>query len=261
MNILKEIYNYKLDFVRHSKTLKSLNELIEKAEKLKKKDFLFSQKLKNHDRINIIGELKKASPSAGNIVNNEIDLMDIAKAYDDAGVSCFSILTDEKYFNGSLKDLIKLRKITETPILRKEFIVDEYQVYESFISGADCILIILSMIDLDLAMKIENVAISLGLDAIIEVHDENEMINAIKFKSNLIGINNRNLKNFEVDIDNAVRLANKVKTDKILISESGISSKKAINYTIGNSKIRTFLIGESLMKSEDPKNNLYNLIN
>ena len=261
MNILKEIYNYKLDFVSNSKSLKPLNELISQSEKIKKKNFPFSRKLKNNKKINIIGELKKASPSAGSIIDDKIDLMDIAKIYDEIGVSCFSILTDEKYFNGNLNDLINLRKKTKTPILRKEFIVDEYQVYESFISGADCILIILSMINVDLAMKIENVAISLGLDAIIEVHDEKEMNEAIKFKSNLIGINNRNLKNFTVDINNAIRIANSVNTDKILISESGINSRNAIDRTMSNSNINTFLIGESLMKSDDLSREFNNLVN
>ena len=261
MNILDEIYNYKLDFVRKAKVLKSLDELIDQSKTIKKKEFKFSSKLKTNEKINIIGELKKASPSAGNIIDSNIDLMEIAKTYDDIGVSCFSILTDEKYFNGNLNDLVKLRKQTKTPILRKEFIVDEYQVYEAFISGADCILIILSMIDLNLAKKIENVAISLGLDAIIEVHNEKEINDAIKFNSNLIGINNRNLKDFTVDINNAIRLANSVETDKILISESGINSKNDIKQTISNSSIRTFLIGESLMRSKDIKAKFNNLIN
>ena len=261
MNILEEIYSYKLDFVRRAKSKKPLDELINQSKIIKKKEFEFSSKLKENKKINIIGELKKASPSAGNIINDKIDLMEIAKTYDDIGVSCFSILTDEKYFNGSLNDLIKLRKNTRTPILRKEFIVDEYQVYEALISGADCILIILSMIDLDLAKEIENVAISLGLDAIIEVHDEKEINDAIKFNSDLIGINNRNLKDFTVDINNAIRLANSVETDKILISESGINSKNDINQTIINSDIRTFLVGESLMKSKDIKAKFNDLIN
>ena len=261
MNILEEIYNYKLDFVKRAKTLRSLDELIDQSNAIKKKEFEFSTKLKTNEKINIIGELKKASPSAGNIIDDNIDLMEIAKTYDDIGVSCFSILTDEKYFNGSLNDLINLRKNTKTPILRKEFIVDEYQVYEAFISGADCILIILSMIDLNLAKRIENVAMSLGLDAIIEVHNEKEINDAIKFNSNLIGINNRNLKDFTVDINNAIRLANGIETDKILISESGINSKSDINQTITNSSIRTFLIGESLMRSKDIRAKFNNLIN
>ena len=261
MNILEEIYNYKLDFVKRAKILRSLDELIDQSNTIKKKEFGFSAKLKKNEKINIIGELKKASPSAGNIIDENIDFMEIAKTYDDIGVSCFSILTDEKYFNGSLNDLIKLRKNTKTPILRKEFIVDEYQVYEAFISGADCILIILSMIDLDLAKRIEDVAISLGLDVIIEVHNEKEINDAVKFNSNLIGINNRNLKDFTVDINNAIRLANSIETDKILISESGINSKSDINQTITNSSIRTFLIGESLMRSRDIKAKFNNLIN
>ena len=181
MNILEEIYNYKLDFVRRAKILRSLDELIDQSNTIKKKEFEFSTKLKMNKKINIIGELKKASPSAGNIIDDNIDIMEIAKTYDDIGVSCFSILTDEKYFNGSLNDLINLRKNTKAPILRKEFIVDEYQVYEAFISGADCILIILSMIDLDLAKRIENVAISLGLDAIIEVQVLSNSASSVAF--------------------------------------------------------------------------------
>ena len=261
MNILEEIYKYKVDFVNKAKSIVPLNELIEQSKKIEKKEFQFSKKIKNNKGISIIGELKKASPSAGNIVNNEINLMNIAKMYDDAGVSCFSILTDEKYFNGSLQDLIELRKNTETPILRKDFIIDEYQVYESFISGADCILIILSMIDLELAKKIENVAISLGLDSIIEVHDQKEINEALKFNSNLIGINNRDLKTFTVNINNAVNLANSIKTDKILISESGISSKSDIEQTVSKSQIRTFLIGESLMRSENIVDKFTKLVN
>ena len=115
--------------------------------------------------------------------------------------------------------------------------------------------------DLDLAKKIENAALSLGLDAIIEVHNEKEINDAIKFNSNLIGINNRNLKDFTVDINNAIRLANSIETDKILISESGINSKSDINQTITNSSIRTFLIGESLMRSKDIRAKFNNLIN
>ena len=261
MNILEEIYKYKIDFVNSIKLHKSMNQLIAQANDIKKKEFIFSKKLLNNNGVNIIGELKKASPSAGTIINKESDLINIAKNYDEGGVSCFSILTDEKYFKGNLQDLINLRKSTNTPILRKDFIVDRYQIYESFIAGADCILIILSMIDLNLAKELEELAISLGLDAIIEVHDEKEINNALSFKSNLIGINNRNLKNFTVNIDNAVQLSNNIKTDKILISESGINTKADIQHTIYNSKIRTFLIGESLMKSKDIKSNINNLMN
>ena len=119
MNILEEIYNYKLDFVRRAKILRSLDELIDQSNTIKKKEFEFSNKLKMNKKINIIGELKKASPSAGNIIDDNIDFMEIAKTYDDIGVSCFSILTDEKYFNGSLNDLIVLRKNTKTPIPKK----------------------------------------------------------------------------------------------------------------------------------------------
>ena len=261
MNILEEIFKYKLDFVKNKKSQIPLNDLMSQINDIKKKDFLFTNTLNNKEKINIIGELKKASPSAGNIINDDVDLMNIARIYDESGVSCFSILTDEKYFNGSLKDLVNLRKITNTPILRKDFIVDIYQVYESFLAGADCILIILSMLDLGLAKEIEDCAQSLGLDSIIEIHNQEEMENALNFRSKLIGINNRDLRNFTVDINNAVVLSRNAHSDKILISESGIISREDIDFTINNSSINTFLIGESLMKSKDIKIKFNELVN
>ena len=152
MNILREIYDYKVEFVNSKKTIVPIQKLIDDSSKYSKKNYDFSKKIfKNYPKICIIGELKKASPSAGNIINPELNLLDIANEYEKNGIQCLSVLTDEKYFKGSLNDLKNIKNNTSLPILKKDFIVDLYQVYEAFLSGADCILIIMAMIDLETA--------------------------------------------------------------------------------------------------------------
>ena len=262
MNILNEIYKYKIEFVDFKKKITSTKELIDKANRISKKNNNFSKNIiSNLPNINIIGELKKASPSAGDIINKNLNYLDIAKVYEKNGIICLSVLTDEKYFKGKLADIVNVKKSTTLPILRKDFMVDIYQVYEAFLSGADCILIILAMVDMETAHKLEEVANYLGLDVIIEIHNEHELKKATKLKSNLIGINNRNLKDFSVNIMNAVNLSNSIDSDKIIISESGIKTKQDIKLTTENSNIRTFLVGESLMKSSDIPSSIHNLIN
>ena len=243
------------------KQKKPLNELKRKSLDIPKKKNNFLNKLKNKkSNINIIGELKRASPSAGNIVQQDIDLLKISKIYEKSGISCLSILTDEKYFKGSIDDLNNIKKVTTLPILRKDFIVDEYQVYESFLYGADCILIIMALINQKLASELEELAASLGIDSIIEVHNDEEIYQSTFLKSDLIGINNRNLKDFSVDINNSVNLSKSIAENKIIISESGIKTKEDISFTMNNSKIKTFLIGESLMSSLDIEVSIRNLL-
>ena len=164
MSVLQEIQNYKLDFVKNQKKNISLLEIIDKCKlHVPEENNLFSKKLinENNKKISIIGELKRSSPSAGNIVNKDIDLTNIAKEYEKNGISCISILTDEKYFDGSNDDLIEVKKHISLPILRKDFIVDEYQIYESKIIGANCILLILSLLDNDTAFLFEKISIEL----------------------------------------------------------------------------------------------------
>ena len=261
MNILEEIHKYKIEFINECKTKKPLNELKRKSLDIPKKKNNFLNKLKNKkSNINIIGELKRASPSAGNIVQQDIDLLKISKIYEKSGISCLSILTDEKYFKGSIDDLSNIKKVTTLPILRKDFIVDEYQIYESFLYGADCILIIMALINQKLASELEELAASLGIDSIIEVHNDEEIYQSTFLKSDLIGINNRNLKDFSVDINNSVNLSKSIAENKIIISESGIKTKEDISFTMNNSKIKTFLIGESLMSSLDIEVSIRNLL-
>jgi indole-3-glycerol phosphate synthase len=264
MSILQEIKEYKLDFVKNQKNNMSQLEIIDRCKKkISDEPNLFSKKLinENNNQISIIGELKRSSPSVGNIVDKSINLIDIAKKYEINGISCISILTDEKYFNGSNHDLIDVKKHISLPVLRKDFIVDEYQIYESKMIGADCILLILSILNNNKAELLEKISLELGLDVLIEVHNEEEMKRAESMKSPLIGINNRNLNNFSVDIDNSIKISKTVKGDKVIIAESGINSRADIDHIRRNSCIDTFLVGESLMKSSNLSENVRNLIN
>ena len=261
MSILKEIYKYKKDFVEKKKKLLNLNDVIKLSEQYVPKRFIndIKKNIKEKD-ISIIGELKKASPSAGIIFNNKTDYLNIANTYEDNGISCLSILTDEKYFKGSDSDLTEIRKRVSLPIIRKDFIVDSYQLYESKMLGADCILIILSMLEKNNAKDLEEEAISIGLDVLIETHNSNEMDIALEMKSDLIGINNRDLNDFSVDINNSILLTSKPADGKIYVCESGIKARENIDYIKNNSPIRTFLIGESLMRSSNLKEQIRTLL-
>jgi indole-3-glycerol phosphate synthase len=261
MSILKEIYKYKKDFVEKKKKLLNLNDVIKLSEQYVPKGFIddIKKNIKEKD-ISIIGELKKASPSAGIIFNNKADYLNIANAYEDNGISCLSILTDEKYFKGSDSDLTEIRKRVSLPIIRKDFIVDSYQLHESKMLGADCILIILSMLEKNNAKDLEEEAISIGLDVLIETHNSNEMDVALEMKSDLIGINNRDLNDFSVDINNSISLTSKPADGKIYVCESGIKTRENIDYIKNNSPIKTFLIGESLMRSNNLKEQIRTLL-
>ena len=206
----------------------------------------FKENISNSDEA-IIAEIKKASPSAG-VIAEEFDPVKKAIEYEAFGASALSILTEEDFFMGSVDYLKEVKKITALPILRKDFMIDEYQIYESKLIGADCILLIASILSDQQIEDFINVAQQLELDYLIEVHDENELHRVEHFEDALIGINNRNLKTFEVDLDNSVRLRNVFKQKNVFIAESGIKSREDINYLKLNN-INVFLIGESLMRS------------
>ncbi len=252
MSILKEIYEYKLDFVSKQKKIISQADILKKIKNNKHKN-LFFKKLKNESKkISIIGELKRASPSLGKFAKNNINLEDIAKIYEQNKISCLSVLTDEKYFNGKIGDLINIKKNSNLPILRKDFIVDEYQIYESKLIGADCILIILSMINQNNADKFYEIANDLEMDSIIEVHNNEEFRRALKMNSKMIGINNRNLNNFITDLDVTINLVKNIESkENLLISESGFQGKSDIDRVNRETGINNFLIGEFLMKSKN----------
>ena len=205
----------------------------------------FKDNISNKDEA-IIAEIKKASPSAG-VISKDFDPIKKAIEYEAFGASALSILTEEDFFMGSVNYLKDVKKITNLPILRKDFIIDEYQIYESKLIGADCILLIASILSDQQIKDFIDISQQLELDHLIEVHDENELRKVEHFEDALIGVNNRNLKTFEVDLDNSVRLRNAFKQKNIFIAESGIKSREDINYLKLNN-IKVFLIGESLMR-------------
>ena len=205
----------------------------------------FKENISNKDEA-IIAEIKKASPSAG-VISEDFDPIKKAIEYEAFGASALSILTEEDFFMGSVSYLKDVKKITNLPILRKDFMIDEYQIYESKLIGADCILLIASILSDQQIKDFINISQQLELDYLIEVHDENELHRVEHFEDALIGVNNRNLKTFEVDLDNSVRLRNAFKQKNIFIAESGINSREDINYLKLNN-INVFLIGESLMR-------------
>ena len=194
----------------------------------------------------IIAEIKKASPSAG-VIEEDFNPVKKAIEYEAFGASALSILTEEDFFMGSVDNLKEVKKITSLPILRKDFMIDEYQLYESKLIGADCILLIASILSDQQLEDFVNISIMLELDYLIEVHDENELKRVEHFEDALIGVNNRNLKTFEVDLDNSVRLRDLFKQKNIFIAESGIKTREDMNYLKLNN-IKVFLIGESLMR-------------
>lgn len=198
----------------------------------------------------IIAEIKKASPSKG-IIRADFDPIAIAKSYEHAGAACLSILTDEQYFQGSAQHLQQVRAQCNLPILRKDFIIDSYQIYESRAMGADCILLILAALGDDQLHEFISIAKKINLAVLLEVHDANEMQRALKTTAQLIGVNNRNLRTFTTDLNISLNLAKNFPNDRILITESGIQSKADV-LLMRQNNIHAFLIGETFMRAPDP---------
>jgi len=247
MSILQKIVENTRDNLKVKKTHLSLEEIKSSLAELSLPKSNFKTSISNKNEA-IIAEIKKASPSAG-VIAEDFNPVSKAKDYEAFGASALSILTEEDFFLGSNEYLKAVKKITSLPILRKDFIIDEYQIYESKLIGADCILLIASILSDQQLEEFVAIAKTLELDYLIEVHDENELKRAELFEGALIGVNNRNLKTFEVDLDNSVRLRNLFIKNNVFIAESGIKSRKDVDY-LKSKNIKVFLIGESLMKGD-----------
>lgn len=201
--------------------------------------------------ISLIAEIKKASPSAG-VIKKEFDPIDIARVYENSGANAISVLTDKKYFSGSINHLREVSAYVDIPVLRKDFIIDEIQIYESRANGADAILLIAQILSPKELNDFCDLANSLGMAQIVEVHDEEDLFKALKIMPKIIGINNRDLKTFNVDINTTIRLNSIIPSDEkpIIVSESGIKTKSDVE-NLRNSEVNAVLIGEELMRSEN----------
>lgn len=207
----------------------------------------------------IIAEIKKASPSKG-IIRENFDPIAIATSYAEAGAACLSVLTDEQYFQGSPTHLKQARSSCNLPILRKDFIIDPYQVYESRVLGADCILLIAAALDDKQMLALYSLAKELSLAVLVEVHDEAELMRALHLPAKLIGINNRNLHTFVTDLNVTLNLRNKIPVDRILVTESGINSKTDV-LLMREHGVQVFLVGEIFMRDPDPGKKLTSIFN
>ena len=249
MNILKKIINYKKKRIIFDKKKNILffNQ---------NKKSLFKSKIVNNiknNKISIIAEIKKPRPSKG-ILTKNFNPINIAKQYVEGGATCLSVLTEDKFFLGNKNYIKQIKNKYKIPILAKDFFIDPFQIYEAKFFGADCILILLSAVKEKLAKELYDTANKCGMDTIVEVHNVKEMTFALSLKKSIIGINNRNLKTFETDIDNTINLYKKFNLKKrVVVSESGINSKIDILHICKKTNIRTFLIGESLIKSQNIK--------
>ena len=247
MNILQKIITNtksKIEVRKAGYPLKKMKVDIESFDLTKTS---FKSSIVNKDQA-IIAEIKKASPSAG-IISEDFNPISKAKEYEVFGASALSVLTEEDFFLGSIQYLKDIKKNTSLPILRKDFIVDPYQIYESKLIGADCILLIASALSDTELREFSDLADNLELDYLIEVHDEKELSRAESFSNAIIGVNNRNLKTFEVDIQNSIKLRNLLTKENIFVAESGIKSQADIDILVANN-IHIFLIGESLMNGD-----------
>ena len=202
--------------------------------------------------VNIIAEFKRRSPSKG-VIRADADLKEIVKGYEAGGAAALSVLTEEDYFSGSLDDLRAVKQLVNLPVLRKDFIFDEYQVYESAAAGADAVLLIVAALDDDKLASLRRLAEDeLGRDALVEVHTQEEMQRAVACGANVIGVNNRNLHTFEVSLETSISLATEAPAETVLVSESGLKTAGDIA-RLREAGYRGFLIGESLMRSENPE--------
>ena len=251
-DILKKIVAVKNEEIAQASQKKSLAMVRADAEsRVLTRDFIGAIQHKiNQGQSAVIAEIKKASPSKG-VLRADFIPADIAQSYAEHGAACLSVLTDAQFFQGSVDFLKQARASCDLPVLRKDFMVDAYQVYEARAMGADCILLIAACLD-DAQMKdLEAIALSLDMAVLVEVHDAEELNRALKLKTPLVGINNRNLRTFEVSLDTTIGMLKDVPSDRILVTESGILTPADVQ-KMREAKVNAFLVGEAFMRAPDP---------
>lgn len=252
MNILDKI----VEKTKKRTALLNFETLKKEAENLPVGNFSFENALKGNN-IKIIAEVKKASPSKG-LICEDFNPSEIAQDYKKANVDCISVLTEPFFFMGKNEYIKIVKKNGEKPVLRKDFIIDPAQIYEAKIIGADCVLLICAILDEKKLKEYLEIANSVGLSALVETHDEAEIKMAVNSGAKIIGVNNRNLKTFEVDFNNSINLRKYIPSDIIFVSESGIKTRKDIEI-LENAGVNAVLIGEAFMKSDNKPEIIKNL--
>jgi len=251
--VLDKIIKYKKEEVKQSRKYCPLSSF---KSKLKKSNRDFAKTIASNG-LNLIAEIKAASPSKG-IIRRRFYPSKIAKEYERAGAAAVSVLTDCRFFGGLPQFLEQARKATKIPVLRKDFIIDEYQIYESRRYSADAVLLIAGILPKDKLAKFIKIADKYNMDCLVEVHDEKDLKKALNANAEIIGINNRNLKTLKINLNTTLKLAEKIPGDKITVSESGFSKKSDIEKVRG--KVNALLIGTSLMKSNNIKKKIKELM-
>ena len=254
--ILNEIIKKRKHQLEKEKSKIPLGEIKNKALNSEFKTLDFKKALSGND-LSVICEVKKASPSKG-LIRPDFNPLQIAKQYEQSGADAVSCLTEEYYFKGASNYLKEISENISIPVLRKDFIIDEYQIYEAKTLGASAILLIAAVLDEKTLLKFYKLASSLSLQSLIEIHDEKELKKALNIGAEIIGINNRNLKTFEVDLNTTQKLASLIPKDKLIISESGIKNNTDMK-TVHKYGASAVLIGETLMRSNDIEKTLKEL--
>jgi len=258
-NILDTIIATKFEEIKASQKIQSLDQLKDEVRDVSQpRGFIKAIETQlSKNKAAVIAEIKKASPSKG-VIREHFNPKEIAISYEKGGATCLSVLTDQQYFQGHANYLKEARAACTLPVLRKDFMVDSYQIYEARAMGADCILLIVAALPLSLMQELEEVTHSLGMNVLVEVHNQEELDLALQLKTPLLGINNRNLKTFDVSLNTTFDLIKNIGSDKMIVTESGIFTSNDVKL-MQDHHVNTFLIGEAFMRESDPGQSLKNL--